>query len=73
MSLMIIKNSIYVAIREAISNLDNKKTYLNYVDGQFKGTYKAHASTLILKMLTTKYDGISGVHEHIMMISDMAI
>ncbi|GJW08447.1 hypothetical protein Tco_1570870 [Tanacetum coccineum] len=36
-----------------------------------KRTSKAHASTLILKMLTTKYDGASGVREHIMMMSDM--
>ncbi|GJX33158.1 UBN2_2 domain-containing protein [Tanacetum coccineum] len=35
-------------------------------------TSKAHASTLILKMLTSKYDGVSGVREHIMMMSDMA-
>nr|GEY75197.1 UBN2_2 domain-containing protein [Tanacetum cinerariifolium] len=39
---------------------------------QFKGTSKAHASTLIHKMLTTKYDRVSGVHEHVMMMSDMA-
>ncbi|KAI3771808.1 hypothetical protein L6452_02977 [Arctium lappa] len=72
MSLMIIKNSISVAIRGAIPDSDNAKTYLNSVEEQFKGTSKAHASTLILKMLTTKYDGISGVREHIMMMSDMA-
>ncbi|XP_024995173.1 uncharacterized protein LOC112528355 [Cynara cardunculus var. scolymus] len=72
MSLMIIKNSISVAIRGAISDSDNAKTYLDSVEEQFKGISKAHASTLILKMLTSKYDGISGVREHIMMMSDMA-
>nr|GEY57174.1 hypothetical protein [Tanacetum cinerariifolium] len=46
--------------------------YLSSIEEQFKGTSKAHASTLILKMLTTKYDGVSGVREHIMMMSDMA-
>nr|GEY45532.1 putative zinc finger, CCHC-type [Tanacetum cinerariifolium] len=30
--------------------------YLSSVEQQFKGTSKAHASTLIRKMLTTKYD-----------------
>ncbi|GKC56678.1 retrovirus-related pol polyprotein from transposon TNT 1-94, partial [Tanacetum coccineum] len=45
--------------------------YLSSVEEQFKGTSKAHASTLILKMLTTKYDGVSGVREHIMMMSVM--
>ncbi|GKB34980.1 hypothetical protein Tco_0879922 [Tanacetum coccineum] len=72
MSLMIIKNSISVAIRGAIPDSENAKDYLSSVKEQFKGTSKAHASTLILKMLTTKYDGVSGVREHIMMMSDMA-
>ncbi|GJW23072.1 putative zinc finger, CCHC-type containing protein [Tanacetum coccineum] len=70
MSLMIIMNSISVAIRGAIP--ENAKKYLSSVEEQFKGTSKAHASTLILKMLTSKYDGVSGVREHIMMMSDMA-
>nr|GEX13048.1 putative zinc finger, CCHC-type [Tanacetum cinerariifolium] len=59
MSLMIIKNSISVAIRGAIPDSENANEYLSSVDKQFKGTSKAHESTLILKMLTTKYDGIN--------------
>nr|GEU84263.1 UBN2_2 domain-containing protein [Tanacetum cinerariifolium] len=72
MSLMIIKNSIFFAIRGAIPDSENAKEYLIFVEEQFKGTSKAHVSTLILKMLTTKYDRVSGVHEHIMIMSDMA-
>ncbi|KAK9074591.1 hypothetical protein SSX86_007189 [Deinandra increscens subsp. villosa] len=72
MSLMVLKNSISVAIRGAIPDTESAKTYLDSVEEQFKGTSKAHASTLILKMLTTKYDGVSGVREHIMMMSNMA-
>ena len=45
MSLMIIKNSISVAIRGAIPDSENAKTYLNSVEEQFKGSSKAHAST----------------------------
>ncbi|KAJ9562492.1 hypothetical protein OSB04_007652 [Centaurea solstitialis] len=60
MSLMIIKNSISLTIRGAIPDFETAKGYLNSVEEQFKGTSKAHASTLILKMLTTKYDGVSG-------------
>uniref|UniRef100_A0A452Y8E9 UBN2_2 domain-containing protein n=1 Tax=Aegilops tauschii subsp. strangulata TaxID=200361 RepID=A0A452Y8E9_AEGTS len=33
---------------------------------------KVYASTLIMKMLTIKYDGASGVREHIMTMNDMA-
>ncbi|KAL4574517.1 hypothetical protein LXL04_021349 [Taraxacum kok-saghyz] len=72
MSLIIIKNSISMPIRGAIPDSENAKTYLESVEEQFRGTSKAHASTLILKMLTTKYDGSSGVREHIMMMTDMA-
>ncbi|KAJ9553455.1 hypothetical protein OSB04_017500 [Centaurea solstitialis] len=72
MSLMIIKNSISLAIRGAIPDSETAKGYLNSVEEQFKGTSKAHASTLILKMLTTKYDGVSGVREHILIMNDMA-
>ncbi|GJS73292.1 putative zinc finger, CCHC-type containing protein [Tanacetum coccineum] len=72
MSLMIINNSISVAIRGAIPDSENPKEYLSSVEEQFKGTSKAHASTLIFEMLTTKYDGVSSVREHIMMMSDMA-
>lgn len=72
MSLMIIKNSISLAIRGAIPDSDNAKTYLDSIEEQFRGTSKAYASTLILKMLTAKYDGSNGVREHIMMMTDMA-
>ena len=72
MSLMIMKNSISTAIRGAIPDSENAKEFLASVEEQFKGSSKAHASTLILKMLTTKYDGVSGVREHIMMMNDVA-
>ena len=72
MSLMIMKNSIYVAIRGTIPKSDSVKEFFTFIEEQFKGSYKAHTSTFILKMLTNKYDGISGVCEHIMMMSDMA-
>ncbi|KAI3797123.1 hypothetical protein L1987_32375 [Smallanthus sonchifolius] len=72
MSLMLIKQSISIAIRGAIPDSTDAKTYLASVEEQFKGTSKAYASTLILKMVTTKYDGISGIREHILMMHSMA-
>ncbi|KAD3337387.1 hypothetical protein E3N88_32907 [Mikania micrantha] len=72
MALMFIKNSISPIIRGAIPDLNNAKAYLTSVEEQFKGTFKAHASTLIMKLVSTKYDGISGIREHIMMMNDMA-
>ena len=78
MSLMIMKSTITSAIRGGIPEKDNANTvftakqYLASVEEQFKSTSKANASTLIMKMLTTKYNGTSGVREHIMMMNDMA-
>ncbi|KAJ0733732.1 putative transcription factor interactor and regulator CCHC(Zn) family [Helianthus annuus] len=72
MSLMFMKQSISNAIRGAIPDSEDAKTYLASVEAQFKGTSKAHASTLILKLVTTKYDGRGGIREHIMMMNDMA-
>ncbi|KAJ0610644.1 putative transcription factor interactor and regulator CCHC(Zn) family [Helianthus annuus] len=72
MSLMFMKQSIHNAIRGAIPDSEDAKIYLASVDAQFKGTSKAHASTLILNLVTTKYDGRSGIREHIMMMHDMA-
>ncbi|GAV81449.1 UBN2_2 domain-containing protein, partial [Cephalotus follicularis] len=72
MSLMIMKSSISVTIRGAIPDSNNAKTYLTFLEEQFKGSSKAHASTLIMKMPTTRYDGTSGVREHQMMMKNMA-
>jgi gag-polypeptide of LTR copia-type len=77
-SLMIMKNTITSTIREGIpekdaqSNHFTAKEYLVFVEEQFKSTYKANASALIMKMPTFKYNGTSGVREHIMMMNDMA-
>ncbi|KAK3023879.1 hypothetical protein RJ639_042895 [Escallonia herrerae] len=71
-SLMIMKGSITTAIRGAIPNSDNAKLYLAHIEEQFQGSSKAHATTLITKMVTLKYSGSNGVHEHILRMNDMA-
>ncbi|GAV69831.1 UBN2_2 domain-containing protein, partial [Cephalotus follicularis] len=71
-SLMVMKGSITNAIRGAIPDYDNAKVYLAHVEVQFHGSSKEHATALITKMVTLKYDGSSGVREHILRINDMA-
>ncbi|KAK3017303.1 hypothetical protein RJ639_006902, partial [Escallonia herrerae] len=71
-SLMIMKGSITTAIRGAILDLDNAKLYLAHIEEQFQGSSKAHATTLITKMVTLKYSGSNGVREHILRMNDMA-
>jgi gag-polypeptide of LTR copia-type len=74
---MIMKNTITPAIRwdisekDAESNLFTAKEYLFSVEEQFKSTSKANASTLIMKMLTSKYNGTSSIREYIMIMNDM--
>ena len=72
MSLMIMKGSITPAICGAISDSNNVMSYIKSVEEQFLGTFKSLESTLMIKMITMKYDGHSSVREHIMKMSDMA-
>lgn len=72
MSLMVMKKSIDITIRGAIPESENAKTYLESVEEYYKGTSKVHASTLILKLLTTKYDGKGSIRKHLMTMNDIA-
>ncbi|GKA99399.1 putative zinc finger, CCHC-type containing protein [Tanacetum coccineum] len=49
-SLMIIKNSIFVAIQGAIPDSENAKEYLSSVEKQFKGTSKAHLKAMDMEI-----------------------
>ncbi|KAK2975793.1 hypothetical protein RJ640_022318 [Escallonia rubra] len=71
-SLMIMKGSITTAIPRAIPDSDNAKMYLAHIEEQFQSSSKAHATTLITKMVTLKYSGSNGVCEHILRMNDMA-
>ena len=70
-SLMIMRSTISVGIREAILESEKAKKYLASVEEHFKGSSKVYASTLIQKLLNTKYNG-TGIREHIMMMTDMS-
>ncbi|KAK2967848.1 hypothetical protein RJ640_017226 [Escallonia rubra] len=48
----------------AIPDSDNTKMYLAHIEEQFHGSSKAHATTLITKIVTLKYSGSSGIREH---------
>ena len=69
---MTIKQTITPAICGAIPDKDQAgndltaKEYLAKVEENFKSSSKTYASTLIMKMMTSQYDGQSGIREHIM-------
>jgi hypothetical protein len=77
MAIMIMKQSISISIRGAISdvkdgNEKNAFEFMSSIEENFKSSSKTYASTLITKMFTSHYDGQSGIREHIMSMCDMA-
>ncbi|XP_010260896.1 PREDICTED: uncharacterized protein LOC104599854 [Nelumbo nucifera] len=71
MSLMIIRSTISTVIRDAIPEKERTMDCLRAIEEQFVGSTKALVNTLMIKMITVKYDGRSGVREHIMKMIDM--
>ena len=69
---MMIKISIAKNIRGSIPDNENAKAYLESVEQQFQASDKALAATLIAKLSSMKYDGSSGIREHIMEMRDIA-
>ena len=64
------KGSITPAICGAILDSNNAMSYMKSVEEQFLKSVKSLASTLMIKMITLKYDGHSIVLEHIMKMND---
>jgi hypothetical protein len=66
------------SIRGAISDVKEDGTeknafeFMSSIEENFKSSSKTYASTLIMKMLTSRYDGQSGIRKHIMSMCDMA-
>nr|DAD44093.1 TPA_asm: hypothetical protein HUJ06_002323 [Nelumbo nucifera] len=68
---MIIRSTISTVIRDAIPEKERTMDCLRAIEEQFVGSTKALVNTLMIKMITVKYDGRSGVREHIMKMIDM--
>ena len=72
LSLMMIKRSIAKNGRGSILDNENAKDYLTLVEQQFQVSDKALAATLISKSSSMRYDGTSGIREHIIQMRDIA-
>ena len=59
------------AIRGAIPECDTASEYLKKVESQFTGSSKAYASSLIRKLVTTRYTG-GGVRDPILRMSNIS-
>lgn len=71
-ALMIMEQTINPAIRGAIEKHPKSAVhFMEKVEEYFKGSSKANASTLLTKLMNTKYDGQGSVREHIMSLVDL--
>lgn len=72
LSLIIMKFKIAKNIGKLIPDSTRAREFLASVEQQFKVSDKPSTGTLMEKFTTKKYNGTSGVREHIMEMADMA-
>ena len=48
------------------------KAFLGKIEENFKSSFKTYASTLIMKLVASQYDGKTGIRQHILNMCDMA-
>ena len=71
LSLIFIKSKINASDRGPIEHHDKVRAQLKAIDDQFKSSYKALASTLVISFSTTRLTEVKGVHAHINYIRDI--
>ncbi|XP_019069652.2 uncharacterized protein [Solanum lycopersicum] len=72
LSLMIMKSKIAKNINKSIPDSTRAREFLASVEQQFKASDKPLIGTVMEIFTTKKYNGTSGVREHIMEMNDMA-
>lgn len=78
MSLMVMQQTISPGIKGALPTKNSEgveltaKEFLAKIEENFKSSSKTYASTLIMKLVSSQYNGKSGIREHILNMCDMA-
>ena len=78
MAIMVMSQTISAGIKGAIPTKSAEgvdltaKEFLAKIEENFKSSSKTYASTLIMKLVGSQYNGQSGVREHILSMCDMA-
>ncbi|XP_026409833.1 uncharacterized protein LOC113304928 [Papaver somniferum] len=72
LSLMLIKSHIHKSIKGSIPERHNVKDYLQAIEEQFSTSDKVLAGTLMKKLSSMRYNGTSGIREHIMEMRDIS-
>ncbi|RVW43382.1 Retrovirus-related Pol polyprotein from transposon TNT 1-94 [Vitis vinifera] len=71
MSLMIMKHSIPEAIRGAIPEETQAKTFLDQIANRFAANEKVETSTILSKLVSMRYKGKENIREYIMEMSNL--
>lgn len=72
MCLIYVKGAISPEVIGGIIDSNDIKTYLANIEESFEFAHETHANTLVNEMITSHYDGKSGIRKHILEMTHMA-
>uniref|UniRef100_A0A0D3GZ77 UBN2_2 domain-containing protein n=1 Tax=Oryza barthii TaxID=65489 RepID=A0A0D3GZ77_9ORYZ len=72
MCLIFVKGAIPREVIGGIIDSNDIKTYLTNIEESFEFAPETHANTLVNEMITSHYDGKSGIRKHILEMTHMA-
>ena len=72
LSLKFMRMTIANNIKSTLPNTENAKEFLKSVEERFKTADKSLAGTLMAKLTTMKFDGMRGMHEHVLEMTNLA-
>ncbi|XP_042404624.1 uncharacterized protein LOC121994763 [Zingiber officinale] len=71
MSLMIMRMSIPESLRSSITEQEDAKTFLKELADRFASNEKVETTTLLMKLVSTRYTGKGNIREYIMEMSNL--
>ena len=71
MSLMIMKHTIPEAIRGAILEESQAKTFLDQIENRFAANEKVEKNTILSKLVSMRYKGKKNIREYMMEMSNL--
>ncbi|XP_057996545.1 uncharacterized protein LOC131175880 [Hevea brasiliensis] len=73
LSLMFLRMTFTNNIKATISQTENAKEYINFVEEWFRSVDNSLVGTLMTQLMTMKYNELKSMHEHIIEMSDIVI
>jgi hypothetical protein len=72
LSLKFMRMTVENNIKSNLPTTENVKEFLKSVEERFRTTDKSLAGTLVAKLTTMKFDGMRGMHEHVLEMTNLA-